>query len=276
MWKLVARGLPFEHSPQITELAPDELLVAPSSGPARVSWDGGQSWKTLDGVRGKLCTPHHVVGFYGAWTSDDGWRSFRQTDKPEQNWHGLVESATPNIWGRRGRSLMRFEAGRWKRVKLGLRSLVYGVAEAHGRIIVSAGKDRWAASLDGGQTWTPYTSPTMTWLQPTHDGFLGMVRRDGQKHGPVFHSPDGMSWTHRGEIPFTPATTDTAYAQGDTLLLVARGRAVRSEDGGATWHDEPGFPKVGYYGPHPSCVATGHACLWIVSSDTLWRRNLPL
>ena len=275
MWNVVAQHLPFQHSPHLTEFAPGELLVTPSRKVARISRDGGVSWTELAGVSGRLCTPRHIVGYDGAWTSDDGWRTFRTTDTPGQQWHGLLEVPGSNIWGRRGRSLMRFHEGRWRRVKVGLRSLILAVVEAHGRIVVSAGKDRWACSTDGGQTWPPFTMRTMSWLQPTHDGFLAMKYSDKQMHGPVFFSSDGITWTQRGQSPVTPSNTDTSYVRDDVIILVARGRVVRSDDGGLSWRRDPSFPELGYYAPKPSCLTAGVEQLWMVSSDTLWCHPLP-
>lgn len=234
------------HSLAFDATDADRLFFGHHGGVSESS-DGGRTWRALqvreDAMAMARATDGSVViaGHDVLSASPDGGRTWRSipADLPSLDIHGFTRDpadparmwvllATGGLWESSDGGL------RWTRVREDAVLFPLAVAGDPGTRLYGVDASGFAASDDGGRTWstlsTPPTTP-MTSLAGTPDG---SVLYAGSPDGLWKSEDGGRTWAGTGYTgsAFAIATTDG----GRTVAVVSQeARFYRSSDGGATW-----------------------------------------
>jgi hypothetical protein len=238
------------------------LLVAGEQN--AMSADEGKSWHVLDLPAARGATRSHIISEQGAFTSDDQWKSFRQTFKKPLERACEHEAIT---WASSGSALHCFADGKWTTLSTKSRKRIGAITYGHGALLLSVGKQTIYRSTDFGDNWTQHTVHLKTneWLTEIwvlDAGFIGVTNAIPFS---FWSSEDGAKWTKVA----TPVPSHwSGVAAGDQLYLAGAGTMTVIEHMGhkAEPAQCPGEVRVVAWGPDDQ----NDDRLWAASRTTLW------
>lgn len=260
MWTKLSDGLVNPRA--IAPLGGGGVLCAGER--SAVSRDEGRTWATLELPQAEDASPSHVVGRDGAYTSDDGWRSFHKTLERSL---GILCERSGNAWAAGGSALYRFTEGEWVKLSTGSRKRIGAIAYGHEALLLSVGKQTVLRSTDLGETWTQHTlgmrsNEWLTRIWVLEQGFIGVTNA---RPFWFWTSPDGIRWT---QLDVDVPSHWTGTAAGDQLYLAGAGTMTVVEHMGGRIEPvrSPGEIRVLAYGPDD----LDDNRLWAASRRSLW------
>lgn len=243
------------HALDVDPDNPDGLLVATHHGLVRYSPDAGLSavGELRSDFMGFTVGPDDVLYASGHPGSDedgpfalglissaDGGESWDQVSlSGEADFHAL-DAHAQGIYGYDGAGeglLVSADGRTWQNVPSETGFIDLAADPSSERLFGTTGDGRLVESEDGGRTFEPVAyAPSLVLIDVNTDGDLVGVGTDGTLH--TWSSSEG--WQQRDGAADEGLQAITAGADGVVWMVDGRG-LVRSEDGGDTFEEMPGW-----------------------------------